>query len=73
VRLCVNAGSIGGDLSKGFLTGGVSAGGNCSTMAAVLARDNRLQPTLTGHMLVCTGMPHSIQDGHGNSVELFPD
>lgn len=42
-------------------------------MAAVLARDEGLQPALTGHFLVCTGMPHSYSDRKGNTRELFPD
>lgn len=57
-----NAASIGGDLSKGFLVGGVSAGGNYTVMSAYLARDEGLQPPITGTFFVCTGMPHDSVD-----------
>ena len=60
-------------MSKGFLTGGVSGGGNLSCMATIIARDERLQPGLTGHLLVCTGMPHSVQDKKGGRLDLFPE
>ncbi|KAJ9605717.1 hypothetical protein H2200_009566 [Cladophialophora chaetospira] len=68
-----NAKSFGGDLSRGFLTGGVSGGGNLTCMATILARDEHLQPALTGHLLVCTGMPHSLTDKKGGVLDLFPD
>ncbi|OAP64124.1 hypothetical protein AYL99_00096 [Fonsecaea erecta] len=67
-----NAKTLGGDLSKGFLTGGASAGGNLTSMATIMARDDKLQPPLSGHLLICTGMPHDYTDRNGNKVVLFP-
>jgi acetyl esterase/lipase len=55
------------------LTGGVSGGGNLTTQAIVLARDEHLQPALTGHLLVCTGMPHDHTGKEGGSFNLFPE
>jgi hypothetical protein len=70
----MNACSIGGDLSKGFLTGGVSCGGNCTVQATILSRDANLQPALTGNLLICTGMPHHHDDKFGRkSINLFPE
>ncbi|ETI27161.1 hypothetical protein G647_09843 [Cladophialophora carrionii CBS 160.54] len=69
----VNAEALGGDLSKGFLTGGASAGGNVTSMAAIQARDEHLQPRLTGHLFLCTGMPHSYIDSTGDILNLFPE
>ncbi|EXJ66581.1 uncharacterized protein A1O5_10251 [Cladophialophora psammophila CBS 110553] len=69
----VNSKTIGGDLSKGFLTGGASGGGNLTCMATILARDDKLQPPLTGHFFMCTGMPHSYIDRKGNNKVLFPE
>jgi acetyl esterase/lipase len=72
-QVSINAKSFGGDLSKGFLTGGASGGGNATCMAAIKAKDKHLQPPLTGHLLVCTGMPHSHEDAKGNILNLFPE
>lgn len=69
----MNASGVGGDLSKGFLTGGVSGGGNYTNIATILARDDELEPALTGHLYVCTGMPHQYEGENGNAVDLFPD
>ncbi|OAL22062.1 hypothetical protein AYO20_11256 [Fonsecaea nubica] len=71
--LSVNAQTIGADLSKGFLTGGVSGGGNTTCMAAIMARDDKLQPPLTGHVFLCTGMPHDYTDQKGHKLALFPE
>jgi acetyl esterase/lipase len=57
-----NATSIGGDLSKGFLIGGVSAGGLHSQNALYRARDENLQPPITGVFIACTGVPTELQD-----------
>lgn len=46
-----NGPSFGADLSKGFVVGGTSAGGNISAVLAHLARDEGLSPKLTGQYL----------------------
>ncbi|KIW69912.1 hypothetical protein PV04_02228 [Phialophora macrospora] len=69
----INAEALRGDLSKGFLTGGTSAGGNLTCMAAIKARDEHLQPPLTGHIFLCTGMPHYDEDDKGIILNLFPE
>lgn len=51
---------------------GVSGGGNLTTGATYLARDEKLQPPLTGSILMCTGMPHESADSHGNHIDLYP-
>ena len=66
------AASIGGNLSKGFILGGISAGGNFTVACAYMARDERLQPPITGTFFVCTGMPHDSHDLTGNHKDLFP-
>lgn len=43
-----NASKLGADPSKGFIVGGASAGGNLSAIVALLARDEKLSPPLTG-------------------------
>lgn len=57
-----NAPSFGGDLSKGFLVGGVSAGGNFAGALAYVARDEGLQPPITGLLLSipCCLMPQAF-------------
>lgn len=71
-QVAINAPSIGGDLTRGFLIAGVSGGGNLTTSATYLARDNSLQPPLTGSVLMCTGMPAWSQDLKGNKLDLYP-
>jgi hypothetical protein len=65
---------MGADLSKGFLLGGVSAGGNYLNNVAYLARDAGLQPALTGLFLMATGNPHILADHDSptGSKDLFP-
>ena len=49
VKWCgANASSLGADPSKGFLLGGVSAGGNISAVVAQKWQDEALSPPLTG-------------------------
>ena len=73
-QVAVNAKLLGGDLSKGFLTGGVSGGGNYTNIATILARDDALRPALTGHLYVNTGMPHQYSSKKlGKSMDLFPE
>jgi acetyl esterase/lipase len=42
---------LGGNPMKGFLVGGISAGANFSSILALLARDDKLSPPLTGTYL----------------------
>ncbi|KAI1459952.1 putative lipase/esterase [Annulohypoxylon moriforme] len=46
-----NATSLGADPSLGFIVGGGSAGGNISAVLAHIARDEKLDPPLTGQYL----------------------
>ena len=46
-----NAASLNINLSSGFIVGGVSAGANIAAVLAHLARDEDLQPPLTGQYL----------------------
>ncbi|KAK5197953.1 hypothetical protein LTR92_002198 [Exophiala xenobiotica] len=69
----VNAHTFGGDLSKGFISGGVSGGGNLTMAATMLAREDELRPKLTGHLFICTGMPHVYKDLQGGKCNLFPE
>ena len=46
-----NATALGADPSKGFIVGGTSAGGNISAVLAHIARDEKLNPPLTGQWL----------------------
>lgn len=69
----MNSGRVGGDLSKGFLTGGVSGGGNVTNIATILARDDALRPALTGHLYVCTGMPFQFRSGGDLVFQVFGD
>ncbi|KAJ9645567.1 hypothetical protein H2204_001148 [Knufia peltigerae] len=71
--VATNAASFGGDLSQGFITGGVSGGGNHTVEATILARNEGLQPKLTGHVYICTGMPHDYQDQQGRKCALYPE
>lgn len=43
----------GGNLEKGFIIGGVSGGGTYTSIAALLARDDQLEPPITGVFLLC--------------------
>ncbi|CZT08170.1 related to Putative sterigmatocystin biosynthesis lipase/esterase STCI [Rhynchosporium graminicola] len=55
---------LGGNPSKGFLVGGMSAGGNISAVITHLYRDDKISPPLTGAYLsipaVCP--PHSVPE-----------
>ena len=46
-----NGPALSADLSKGFIVGGTSAGGNIAASIAHLARDAKLSPPLTGQYL----------------------
>ncbi|KAH8598870.1 Alpha/Beta hydrolase protein, partial [Bisporella sp. PMI_857] len=45
--VAANAATIGGNLRKGFIVGGVSAGGNIAAVMSQLARDEKLSPPVT--------------------------
>lgn len=47
-----NTKRLGADPSKGFIIGGTSAGGNIAAALALLARDEKLDPPLTGVSLL---------------------
>lgn len=58
-----NAKALGADLSKGFIVGGTSAGGNISAVIGHLARDEALSPPLTGLALLIPALTdHTLQD-----------
>jgi acetyl esterase/lipase len=46
-----NVGSLGANPNAGFVIGGASAGGNITAILAHLARDEKLEPALTGQYL----------------------
>lgn len=62
-----NGSSFGADLSKGFVIGGTSAGGNITAVLAHLARDEGLEPKLTGQYLAIPAVGH----GHGVIPEKY--
>jgi hypothetical protein len=41
--------------------------------ATILAREDELRPKLTGHLFICTGMPHVYKDLQGGECNLFPE
>ncbi len=51
-QAAANASSLGADPSKGFITGGTSAGGNITAVVSLLARDEKLSPPVTGTLLM---------------------
>jgi acetyl esterase/lipase len=59
VQLAANAAKLGADPKQGFIVGGSSAGGNISAVMALLARDTKLSPPLTGAWLY---VPATIHD-----------
>lgn len=66
-----NAHEIGASLSKGFLVGGVSAGG-CHTISAIYeARDEKISPPITGVLIISMGVVHILKEP-GKTREMFP-
>ena len=56
-----HAAELGADPSKGFIVGGTSAGGNLAAVCAHLARDEGLNPPLTGvHLMIASACPGSV-------------
>lgn len=51
IQAADNASSLGATPESGFVVGGGSAGGNIAAVLAHLARDNKLDPPLTGQYL----------------------
>jgi len=51
-QAAANASKLKADPSKGFIIGGTSAGGNMAAACALLARDEKLSPPLTGLCLL---------------------
>lgn len=59
-----DSGILPGDLSQGFIIGGASAGGNLSAVVCQLARDDGLDPPLTGQYLCVPALlwPDSVPE-----------
>lgn len=66
-----NSTKIGGDLNKGFLIAGVSAGGLHSLNALYRSRDRQLKPAVTGVLIICTGGVTEMTEGMKTKA-LFP-
>ena len=66
-----NAASVGGDLSKGFLVGGASAGGCHMLPALYRARDEELRPSISGVLIICTGQVYNLKE-ETRSRMLYP-
>ena len=62
------SGVLRADPSKGFIVGGISAGGNISNIVTHLARDRALQPSITGVWLSCPGVRMAPKD-----ADLLPE
>lgn len=73
-QVAANAASINADPKKGFIIGGTSAGGNMTATVAHLFKDEKIEPALTGCLLVipatCAGdaMPEKYRKDY-NSYE----
>ncbi|KAL1624872.1 hypothetical protein SLS54_003596 [Diplodia seriata] len=67
IPIAANASSstIAADPAKGFILHGESAGGNMAVVLALLARDERLQPPLTG---VSASIPSVLPPGGGDQL-----
>ncbi|KAI0106930.1 putative lipase/esterase [Daldinia grandis] len=73
-----NAASLGGDPSLGFIIGGGSAGGNITAVLAHIARDEKLNPPLTGQYLcvpaiMCLTPPALIPPQYRSEYLSHPD
>jgi acetyl esterase/lipase len=75
IEVVENALSFGGDLTKGFLVAGVSAGANMTATIAHLYRDEGRQPPITGlslsipSLLAPEAVPESIRDEYRSREE----
>jgi len=49
--LAAHASELGADPTKGFIVGGISAGGTTSAVVSVLAAEEKLSPPITGQWL----------------------
>ncbi|OTB19458.1 hypothetical protein K445DRAFT_314346 [Daldinia sp. EC12] len=73
-----NAASLGADPSLGFIIGGGSAGGNITAVLAHIARDEKLNPPLTGQYLcvpaiMCLTPPALISPRYRSEYLSHPD
>ncbi|KAI1414072.1 putative lipase/esterase [Hypoxylon sp. FL1857] len=73
-----NATSIDADPSQGFIVGGGSAGGNISAVLAHMARDEKLNPPLTGQYLcvpaiMCFMLPALVSPRYRAEYLSHPD
>jgi acetyl esterase/lipase len=51
IQCAANSSKLGADPKQGFIIGGTSAGGNIATVMSYLARDEKLNPPVTGAWL----------------------
>ena len=66
-----NAARLGGNLQKGFVVSGESGGGTYAAAVAHLARDDGLEPPITGCFLMCPVLSDDTLDERGNMTTLF--
>ncbi|ROV86870.1 hypothetical protein VMCG_10803 [Cytospora schulzeri] len=66
--IAANAHSLGADLTKGFVLGGTSSGGQLTAAISHMARDRELSPPLTGIYLNATSIaaPEIIAERYGD-------
>lgn len=57
-QVAANASALKADPNKGFIVGGTSAGGNLSAVIGLLAREEELNPPLTGLLLMIPALVH---------------
>lgn len=69
--VATNASSFGGDPLKGFIVAGNSGGGTFASIAAHLARDDGLQPPLTGCFLTCPIFSDEGLNEEGKPTYIF--
>jgi len=71
LKVVENAASLNINLSSGFVVGGVSAGANIAAVLAHLARDEDLQPPLTGQYLAVPPLLPSTEIDEKYKNRLF--
>lgn len=66
-----NTGLYGGDVKQGFILSGNSGGGTYAAIAAHLARDDNLDPGITGCFLTCPILSDQYFDEHGRKATIY--